>query len=136
MNNNLQGKINFIVARQYSKKMKFHFDPKCDIKKDIVKIKYLEKKRIANMQLTEQHEAADAQKIPYNNLKIYKLIRRTKPDQFRTLDANCSYSNESTQLMLETVYDCTAEIELIFILIDLTEIHGKTHLTECICNLK
>jgi hypothetical protein len=49
----------------------------------------------ANMKLETEKEPANTRELPFNNMKIYKLIRKTKIGCYRSPDTSCSYEDES-----------------------------------------
>ena len=120
--------------------MKFTFDKNCRLDKDIEFVEDLINKKPKvndNINITPKDQPAKPiktigdNKIPFHDMNIYMLIRKGKRSFY---DRLCT--NKRLPLMLEPIYECENEVKMNFILIDLSEIHGKWHLTDVIKYLK
>ena len=93
-------------------------------------------------------------KLPYNDISIFRLEKKPKftteskestavagkstavagkstTETEKLLLSSCHYTSSQSKLHLTPVYNCDIVPKAVFILIELTEIHGKEHLQEC-----
>lgn len=149
----LQSKFNFIVAPKISAQIEFEIDPNFDAKfKQIKKLKnQIEslnstktkstsskdntendfKQELTNEKARLQMELKD--KIPYNDISIFRLQQSDTKLPTKTDESECCYTSSESKLQLVRVYNNPdVESKAVFILIDLTEIHGEKHLEDCL----
>ena len=156
----LQSKFNFIIAPNISDEIEFFFDPEYKVKEErINRLKKQEKSsnltnRMEQLTLNpntvedsaenipdeepfsevKQLETHLEDKLPYDDISIFRLKR--DPSEFSNeiwqhLNPRSYYTCPRFELKLVRVYNWDIVPEAVFILIDLTEIHGAKHLDNC-----
>ena len=160
MSADFQSKFNFIVAQKISSQIEFTYEPNYFGK--IIKIRQLKNqlqwlkltksvdrsklqipstmrgksisKRKLSMERNQLKKELEGE-IPFNDISIFRLVRRPSKCPIETkkyYSSDCQYTFPQFELHLIPVYNCDVETSIIFILIDLEEIHGADHLKDCI----
>ena len=135
----LDSKINFIVARKVADEIEFKYQEDFFL---IAKENEVERGQDgSNSEKTISKSEAkkinqESFNFPYKDLCIYKLVREGTTEDLRNTYQNCLCELPDPVLSLKPLYNCDGNVNIVFILIDLTEIHGRNHLKTCIDCLK